>query len=488
LKAKVAIPINGNDDMKSYDVVVIGGGPGGYVAAIRCAQLGLNTACVESWLNDENQPVLGGTCLNVGCIPSKALLDSSHHLSFIKHEAKQHGINVPGVSMDVHRMIDRKKNIVQTLTTGIAGLLKKNKIEWLKGHGRLLSASEIEVSPVGEDKDEPYQVTTKHVIIATGSVPMSIPLAQVDNELIVDSTGALAFTDVPKRLGVIGAGVIGLELGSVWNRLGSEVVVLEAMEEFLAPVDRQLATEAEKLLRKQGLDIRLGAKVTGTGCNNREVTITYEDNEGKQQLAVNKLIVAVGRKPNTQGLGASEAGINLDARGFIEIDDHCQTALENVYAIGDVVRGPMLAHKASEEGVAVAERIVGKAGHINYEAIPWVIYTWPEIAWVGKTEHELKAEDVDYRSGSFPMAASGRARAMGELNGMVKMLSDAKTDRILGVHILGPNASELISEAVIAVEFDGSSEDIARTIHAHPTLAEAMHEAALAIDKRTIHF
>lgn len=474
--------------MKSYDVVVIGGGPGGYVAAIRCAQLGLNIACVDSRLNDENQPVLGGTCLNVGCIPSKALLDSSHHLNFIKHEAKQHGINIPSVSMDVHRMIDRKKNIVQTLTTGIAGLLKQNKVEWLKGHGRLLSAHEIEVSPVGKDSDESYQVATKHVIIATGSVPISIPPAQVDNELIVDSTGALAFTDAPKRLGVIGAGIIGLELGSVWNRLGSEVVVLEAMEEFLAPVDRQLATEAEKLLRKQGLDIRLGAKVIGTGCNNREVTITYEDRKGKQQIAVDKLIVAAGRKPNTQRLGARKAGINLDKRGFIEIDDYCRTALENVYAIGDVVRGPMLAHKASEEGVATAERIAGKASHINYEAIPWVIYTWPEIAWVGKTEHELKAEGIDYRSGRFPIAASGRARAMGELNGMVKMLSDAKTDRILGVHILGPNASELISEAVIAIEFDGSSEDIARTIHAHPTLAEAMHEAALAVDKRAIHF
>ncbi|MFT5132973.1 MAG: dihydrolipoamide dehydrogenase [Gammaproteobacteria bacterium] len=474
--------------MKSFDVVVIGGGPGGYVAAIRCAQLGLNTACVESWLNDEQQPVLGGTCLNVGCIPSKALLDSSHHFSFLKHEAKNHGINVSGASMDVHRMIERKKNIVQTLTMGIAGLLKKNKIEWLKGHGRFVSENQIEVSPVGEDSGESYTVTAKHIIIATGSVPMSIPPAHVDNELIVDSTGALAFTDVPQRLGVIGAGVIGLELGSVWNRLGSAVVVLEAMNDFLAPVDRQLANEAEKLLRKQGLDIRLGAKVTGTGCNNREVTITYEDSQGKQQIAVDKLIVAVGRKPNTQGLGAAEVGIGLDQRGFIEIDDNCRTALANVYAIGDVVRGPMLAHKASEEGVAVAERIAGKISHLNYDAVPWVIYTWPEIAWVGKTEQELKAAGIDYRVGTFPMAASGRARAMGELSGMVKMISDASTDRILGVHILGPNASELISEAVLAVEFDGSSEDIARTIHAHPTLAEALHEAALAVDNRTIHF
>ncbi len=474
--------------MKSFDVIVIGGGPGGYVAAIRCAQLGMTTACIESWLNDENQPVLGGTCLNVGCIPSKALLDSSHHLSFIKHEAKEHGINVASVAMDVHRMIESKENIVQTLTQGIAGLLKKNKIEWLKGHGRIISESQVEVQPVGDDTGEPYQVTAGNIIIATGSVPMSIHPARVDNELIVDSTGALAFTDVPKRLGVIGAGVIGLELGSVWNRLGSEVVVLEALDDFLALVDRQLANEAEKLLRKQGLDIRLGANVTGTGCNNREVTITYEDSEGKKQIAVDKLIVAVGRQPNTEGLGAADVGIGVDQRGFIEVDENCRTALENVFAIGDVVRGPMLAHKASEEGVAVAERIAGKVGHINYDAVPWVIYTWPEIAWVGKTEHELKAEGVDYRVGKFPLAASGRARAMGELDGMIKMISDAHTDRILGVHILGPNASELISEAVVAIEFDSSSEDIARTIHAHPTLAEALHEAALAVDKRTVHF
>ena len=474
--------------MKNYDVVVIGGGPGGYVAAIRCAQLGLSTACVESWLNDENQVVLGGTCLNVGCIPSKALLDSSHHLSFIKNEASEHGINVSSVAMDVHRMIERKKNVVSTLTQGIAGLFKKNNVEWLKGHGSLLSNTEVEVKPVGEDAGDSYRVSAGHIVIATGSVPMAIPPAQVDNELIVDSTGALAFTDVPKRLGVIGAGVIGLELGSVWNRLGSEVIILEALDEFLSPVDRKLAGEAEKLLRKQGLDIRLGAKVTGTGSNNREVTVTYEQAGEKQQLVFDKLIVAVGRKPNTGGLGAGEAGLELDERGFIEVDGDCRTALENVYAIGDVVRGPMLAHKASEEGVAVAERIAGHKSHMNYDAIPWVIYTWPEIAWVGKTEKQLKDEGIEYKAGNFPMAASGRARAMGELNGTIKMLSDAHTDRILGIHILAPNASELISEAVLAMEFDGSSEDIARTIHAHPTLAEAMHEAALAVDKRAIHF
>lgn len=474
--------------MKSFDVVVIGGGPGGYVAAIRCAQLGLNTACVESWLDDENKPVLGGTCLNVGCIPSKALLDSSHHFSFIKNEAREHGINVPSVAVDVHRMIDRKKNIVSTLTQGIAGLFRKNKVEWLQGHGRLTSPTEVEVHPVGDGDKETYSVSTKNIIIATGSVPMSIPPAQVDNELIVDSTGALAFTDVPKRLGVIGAGVIGLELGSVWNRLGSEVIVLEALDDFLATVDRRIAGEAEKLLRKQGLDIRLGARVTGTGCNNREVTITYEADNEKQQLSVDKLIVAVGRKPNTEGLGAEEIGLEVDERGFIVVDEHCHTGTGNIFAIGDVVRGPMLAHKASEEGVAIAEQIAGLPGHMNYAAIPWVIYTWPEIAWAGKTEQELKAAGVEYKTGSFPLAASGRARAMGETSGMVKMLSDAQSDRILGVHILGPNASELISEAVVALEFDASAEDLARTIHAHPTLAEAVHEAALAVDGRAIHF
>ena len=474
--------------MKNYDVVVIGGGPGGYVAAIRAAQLGFSTACVEGWLNDQGKPALGGTCLNVGCIPSKALLDSSHHFHFLKTEAKIHGINSAGVTMDVHKMIDRKSKTVQVLTQGIAGLFKKNKVEWLQGFGRLLPGKQVEVSPVGEEAGEAYHVSAGHIIIATGSVPMRIPPVAVDNELIVDSTGALAFTDVPRRLGVIGAGVIGLELGSVWKRLGSEVVILEALDDFLAPVDRQIAGEAEKALRKQGLDIRLGAKVTGTGSNNRQVTITYEDQEGKQQLTVDKLIVAVGRKPNTRGLGAEEAGLELDDRGFIVVDEDCRTNLENVYAIGDVVRGPMLAHKASEEGVAVAERLAGKKSHINYAAIPWVIYTWPEIAWVGKTEQELKAQKAEYKIGVFPFAASGRARAMGEPTGLVKMIVDAKSDRILGIHIFGPTASELVAEAVLAMEFDGSAEDIARTIHAHPTLAEAMHEAALAVDGRAIHF
>ncbi|MBF8268610.1 MAG: lpdA3 [Gammaproteobacteria bacterium] len=473
--------------MKEFDVVVIGAGPGGYVAAIRCAQLGLSVACIDGWLNPEGNPVLGGTCLNVGCIPSKALLDSSHYYLHVKQDLAEHGINAPGVSLDVNKMINRKNKIVATLTQGIAGLFKKNKVEWLPGKARLINDKQIEVTPVGTAAGEKYTVTARHIIIATGSVPMNIPAARVDNALVVDSTGALAFTDVPTRLGIIGAGVIGLELGSVWNRLGAKVTILEALDDFLVAADRQIAGEAEKILRKQGLDIKLGARVTGCGSNNREVTVTFEGKEGKQQLVVDKLIVAVGRKPNTEGLGATEIGLTLDERSFIKVNAVCQTNIANIYAIGDVVRGPMLAHKASEEGVAVAERIAGKSAHMNYAVIPWVVYTWPEIAWVGKTEQELKQANIAYKSGAFPFAASGRAHAMGETGGLVKMLSDAKTDRILGVHILGPAASELIGEAVLAMEFEGSAEDIARTIHAHPTLAEALHEAALGVDKRTIH-
>jgi len=474
--------------MKNYDVVVIGAGPGGYVAAIRAAQLGLTTACIESWINEEGKPTLGGTCLNVGCIPSKALLDSSHHYSFLKNEANEHGINSSGVTIDISRMIQRKTKVVKTLTQGIAGLFRKNKIEWLQGHARLAGGNQIEVNPVGEEPADVYTVSATHIIIATGSVPTKIPPAPINNELIVDSTGALAFNDVPRKLGVIGAGVIGLELGSVWNRLGSEVIILEALDEFLPSVDRQIATNAEKLLRKQGLDIKLGAKVTGTGSNNRTITVTYEDKNGKQQLSIDKLIVAVGRRPNTEGLGAEDIGLDVDERGFIVVDDFCRTTVDNIYAIGDVVRGPMLAHKASEEGIAIVERIAGKSSHFDYNFVPWVIYTWPEIAWVGLTEQELKEQGKEFRVGVFPFAASGRAHAMGDTDGMIKMISDAATDRILGVHILGPNASELIAESVLAMEFDGSSEDIARTIHAHPTLAEAMHEASLAVDQRTLHY
>ena len=473
--------------MKKYSVVVIGAGPGGYVATIRCAQLGLKTACVESWINDDGKPTLGGTCLNVGCIPSKALLDSSHHYQHIKHEAAEHGINVSGATIDINKMIARKAKIVKVLTQGISGLFRKNKIDWLKGHASLLGNNQVKIISRHEGHDEEETVETDNIIIATGSVPTRIPSATVDDKLIVDSTGALKFNEIPRRLGVIGAGVIGLELGSVWNRLGSKVVLLEALPTFLSTVDHQIAAEAEKSLRNQGLDVRLGARVTGTGSNNREVTVNYEDEYGKHQLTVDKLIVAVGRRPNTEGLGAEVCGLELDERGFIVVDSDYRTNLKNVYAVGDVVGGAMLAHKASEEGVAIAERIADNASHMNYDAIPWVIYTWPEIAWVGKSEKGLQRDGIEYRVGQFPFMATGRARAMGETEGLVKILGDAKTDRILGVHIFGANASEMIAEAVVAMEFDGSTEDLARTIHAHPTLSEAMHEAALDVESRTIH-
>lgn len=480
--------------MKNYDVIIIGAGPGGYVAAIRCAQLGFSTACVESWNKANGKPALGGTCLNVGCIPSKALLESSHQFSYLKNNAADHGINVSGASMDVAKMIARKDKIVQILTQGITGLFKKNNIDLLHGRGQITSQDEsgnyqIEISSItDEGEEEQLTASAKHIIIATGSVPTEIPPAKVDNDRIVDSTGALAFNETPRKLGIIGAGVIGLELGSVWSRLGSEVIILEALDSFLEPVDNQLSDEAYKILSKQGLDIKLGARVTGTGSNNQEVIVIYEDAEGeKHQISVDKLIVAVGRTPNTQGLGAEAAGLTLDESGFIQVDDQCQTNLPNVYAIGDVVRGPMLAHKASEEGVAVAERIAGKPGHINYQTIPWVIYTWPEIAWVGMTEQALQNSGVDYKIGIFPFAANSRARASGDTAGMVKILADSKSDKILGIHMLGPSASELISEAVLAMEFDASSEDIARTIHGHPSLSEAIHEAALNVDNRALH-
>jgi len=478
--------------MKNYDVIVIGAGPGGYVAAIRCAQLGLSVACVESWSKENGKPALGGTCLNVGCIPSKALLESTHHFSYLKNDAADHGINVSGATMDVNKMIARKDKTVQILTQGIAGLFKKNNIDLLHGRGRITAQDNsghylIEVSPSSTEDEETITASGKHIIIATGSEPSKIPAAKVDNDRIVDSTGALAFNETPRKLCIIGAGVIGLELGSVWSRLGSEVVILEALETFLEPVDNQLSDEAYKILTKQGLDIRLGAKVTGTGSNNQEVIVIYENAEGKQQISVDKLIVAVGRSPNTEGLDAEACGLTLDEKGFIKVDEQCQTNLPNVFAVGDVVRGPMLAHKASEEGVAVAERIAGQAGHVNYQTIPWVIYTWPEIAWVGMTEQELEKNGIAYKVGTFPFIANSRARATGDTSGMVKILADSQSDRVLGVHILGPNASELIAEAVLAMEFDASSEDIARTIHGHPSLSEAIHEAALDVDNRALH-
>ena len=473
--------------MKNYDVVVIGAGPGGYICAIRCAQLGFSTACVDGELSSSGKPTLGGTCLNTGCIPSKALLDSSHHYAFIRHDAAEHGIHVSGVKLDLHHMIGRKDRVVQKLTRGIAGLFRKNGVEWLQGQARLLGANRVEVTPSGEDAAAGHQVSASNIVIATGSVPATLPVAAVHRNRIVNSTAALTFTEVPKRLGIIGAGVIGLELGSVWSRMGSRVTMLEALDDFLAPVDRDIATAAQKLLAKQGLDIRLGARVTGTGLNRREVSVTFEHGGNKQQLTFDKLVVAVGRVPNVEGLGTEDVGLKLDDRGAIEVDEFCATNLPNVYAIGDVVRGPMLAHKAAEEGVMVAERLAGQDRGVNLELVPWVIYTWPEVAWVGNTGHGLKDAGEKYKTGIFPLAASGRALAAGASMGMIKMLSHADTDRILGIHILAPNASELLAEAVLAMEFDGSAEDIARTIHAHPTLSEAMHEAALAADNRALH-
>lgn len=468
---------------ENFDVVVIGGGPAGYVAAIRAAQLGLKTACVERWLND-GKPMLGGTCLNVGCIPSKALLDSSHHYEHITHHAGEHGITVKGAKIDVPEMQKRKTTIVSTLTQGIEGLFKKNKVTWLQGSGELSGSGSVSIT---DSKGQSTTVTAANIIVATGSVPAAIPPAPVDQKLIVDSTGALDFQSVPKTLGVIGAGVIGLELGSVWRRLGAEVTVLEAMPDFLSAADKDVGREAKKILTKQGLDIRLGAKVTATKPGKDSVKVDFEFKGENESLKFEKLIVAVGRVPNTEGLGADKAGLSLDERGFIVVDDNCQTNLENVYAVGDCVRGPMLAHKASEEGIAVAERIAGQKPHVDFNLVPWVIYTWPEIAWVGQTEQALKESGVSISTGKFPFMASGRARAMGETDGFIKIIADADTDTVLGVHIIGPNASELVSEAAIAMEFGASAEDIARTCHAHPTLAEGMHEAALAVDKRTIH-
>ncbi len=471
--------------MKNYDVVVIGGGPGGYVAAIRSGQLGLATALVDEWLGADGKPALGGTCLNVGCIPSKALLDSSHHYHNLEHLLPAHGISVKNASMDVQTMLARKDKVVQTMNRGVAALLKKNKVDAYSGHGQLKADNRVAVKSHGKGADE--ELSAKNVIIASGSVPIDISVAPVDGKHIVDNAGALAFDKVPERLGIIGAGVIGLELGSVWNRLGSEVVVLEALQDFLAAADRQVARDVLKAFTKQGLDIRLGARVTGAKAAKKGVAIKYEDSDGAKALEVDKLIVAVGRRAYTEGLLAEDVSLNMDNNGRIEVDDMCRTSADGVFAIGDVVKGPMLAHKASEEGIAVAEHIAGHAAHIDHRTVPWVIYTHPEIAWVGKTEQELKDNGIEFRSGSFPYRALGRAHGAGETEGFVKVIGHAKTDEILGVHIFGAQASELIAEAVTAMVFHASSEDLARTIHAHPTLSEAMHEAALAVDGRAIH-
>ena len=473
---------------KNFDVVVIGAGPGGYIAAIRAAQLGFSTACIDEWKNDKGGPAPGGTCTNVGCIPSKALLQSSEYFDHAGHGFAEHGIDIKGLSIDVPRMRARKNAVVKQNNDGILYLFKKNKVSFFHGRGSFAKAEggayEIKVSGAAEET-----LVAKHVIIATGSNPRALPNAPFDEKLVLSNTGALDLEAAPKRLGVIGSGVIGLEMGSVWRRLGSEVTMLEALPVFLGAVDEQIAKEAHKLFTKQGLAIQLGVKISAVKTHGDSVTVEYTDDKGAAQTAeFDKLIVSIGRVPNTTGLNAEAIGLQLDERGFIAVDEQCRTALPNVWAVGDVVRGPMLAHKAEEEGVAVAERIAGQHGHVNFNTIPWVIYTHPEIAWVGRTEQQLKADGVAYRAGTFPFMANGRARALGDTSGMVKFLADAKTDEILGVHIVGPMASELISEAVVAMEFRASSEDIARICHAHPSLSEATKEAALAVDKRTLNF
>jgi dihydrolipoamide dehydrogenase len=469
---------------EKYDVVVIGSGPAGYVAAIRAAQLGLNTACVEKWVDADGKSRLGGTCLNVGCIPSKALLDSSYKYHEAALELGVHGISVEGASLDVPAMLARKDKIVGQLTGGITGLFKANGVTSIEGSGKVLAGPRVEVTAADGSVTE---VEAGNVIIASGSVPVEIPPAPVDNEYIVDSTGALEFQAVPKRLGVIGAGVIGLELGSVWNRCGADVVMLEALEDFLPMMDTLIAKEARKILTKQGLDIRMGARVTGAEVKDGQVSVTYSNADGEHTEEFDKLIVAVGRRPQSENLLAPDCGVSMDERGFIFVNDSCETEAPHVYAVGDVVRGPMLAHKGSEEGVMVAERIAGKKAQINYDTIPSVIYTHPEIAAVGKTEQELKAEGTEYKSGMFPFAASGRALAANDSDGMVKMLADAETDTILGCHIVGPSAADLVQQVVIAMEFGASAEDLGLTVFGHPTLSEAVHEAALAVDGHAIH-
>ncbi len=469
-----------------YDVVVVGAGPAGYVAAIRCAQLGLKTACVDRWTNSRGKAALGGTCLNVGCIPSKALLDSSEKYHEVSHTYRLHGINVENVSMDIATMMKRKNKIVTTLTRGIATLLKANKIDSIYAHGRLAKPGLVELydTATGEKRGE---LTAGNVILASGSEPIELPNLPFQDDYIVDSAGALSFEEVPARLGVVGAGVIGLELGSVWNRLGSKVTILEALDEFLPAADEEIAKEGARQFARQGLDIKLGALVQSATATESGVEVLYALGSERVQLEVDRLIVCVGRRPCTDDLFDEASGVELDERGFIQVDGNCLTGAPDTYAIGDCVRGPMLAHKGSEEGVAVAERIATGTGHMNYETVPWAIYTHPEIAWVGATERQVTEAGGECRSGKFPFAATGRAKAMEDTVGFVKVVADAETDRILGVHIIGPHASELIAEAVVAMEYYASSEDLARIIHAHPTLSEAVHEAALSVDSRGIH-
>jgi len=469
---------------KSFDVVVIGAGPGGYIAAIRAAQLGFSVACIDQWKNAKGGPALGGTCTNIGCIPSKALLQSSENYEHVSRHFKDHGIEIKELSLNLAQMLARKDKVVAQNNDGILFLFKKNKVTFFHGRGSFAGASEGGY----EIKVNDERLVARHVIVATGSNPRSLPGADFDEKLVLSNDGALAISEVPKRLGVIGAGVIGLEMGSVWRRLGADVTVLEALPAFLGAVDEAIAREAQKAFTRQGLKMRFGVNITGVKAAKNSVTVEYTDNAGAAQtLACDKLIVSIGRLPNTTGLAADAVGLKLDERGFVAVDEECRTNLPNVWAIGDVVRGPMLAHRAEEEGVAVAERIGGQHAHVNFNTIPWVIYTSPEIAWVGQTEQQLKAAGRAYKSGSFPFSANGRARALGDTTGMVKFVADAGTDEILGVHMIGPQVSELIAEAVVAMEFRAASEDIARICHAHPSLSEVTREAALAVDKRTLN-
>jgi len=469
---------------EKYDLIVIGAGPAGYVAAIHAAQLGLKTACIDKTIGKDGKPAPGGTCLNVGCIPSKALLDSSKHYSHLQHDYAEHGIEAKDVSMNVGKMIARKDKIVKQLTGGIEQLFKANKVSFYHGTGELTANRQVNVTEVGGKQ---IQIEAENILLASGSTSIEIPGIEFDGEYIIDNIGALELTSAPARLGVIGAGVIGLELGSVWGRLGSEVTVLEALPEFLPAADKDIARQAARELKKQKIEIRLNTMVKKARVVDKQVVVVLEGKDGEDQLTFDRLLVAVGRRAYTEGLLAKDSGVSLTDRGQIEVDDNCLTSAANVFAIGDAVRGPMLAHKASEEGIAVVNRIAGKYGHIDFNTIPWVIYTDPEIAWVGKTEQQLKAEGVEYKSGSFPFAANGRALAGGSPAGMVKLLADATTDELLGAHIVGANASELIAECVVTMEFHGSSEDLAMIVHAHPTLSEAVHEAALNVHKKAIH-
>ena len=469
----------------SYDVIVIGASPAGYVSAIRAAQLGMNTLCVDNWLTKGDRPSLGGTCLNAGCIPSKALLESSELYERAQGEFSQHGLSFDKVELDIDQMQKRKAGVVSELTGGIAGLFKANGVASLAGTAQVIDSGKVHVKT--QDGEE-QELTADHVIIATGSVPVELDIAPFDNEYILDSWGALDMEAVPEKLGVIGAGYIGVELGSVWSRLGSEVTILEAVDEFMPIADRDIAKEALKTFRKQGLNVELSARVTATRIEDDKVVVEYTKNDETHTETFDRLIVAVGRRPNTKNICAKDARVELDDKGFIDVDEAYRTSLPGVYAVGDVIGNPMLAHKGMEEGVVVAEMLDGQKPHMNYDVIPSVVYTAPELAWVGKSEAQLKSAGVDYRVGQIPFASNGRAKAMAHDGGFVKMIADANTDEILGVHMIGPYVSEMIQEIVVAMEYKAASEDIARIIHGHPTLGEAVHEAALAVSGRPIHF